>query len=421
MGEAEVVIKGKGNYAGTLNTTFEILKRKLTIEDLKIEDKYYDGTKEAKATYRIEGLTEADEAKAKEQLTLEKAEFPKEDVGTYPDAFAVQTLNATLAEHHSLELPDGTKTDSIRLTDEASILSKPLTPPAGTNPPGSTPPGENPPGGSDPENPGSQPQITVAPIPDYSWTGKEITPPLVVKDGDKVLVEGKDYTVEFKNNVEVGKADVVIVGKGNYSGKLDTEFQITGLNIDKDGDGKPDVNVDPDDDGKPDINVDTDGDKEPDINIDTDDDGKPDINIDTDDDGKPDINIDTDEDGKPDINIDTDGDGKPDINIDTDDDGKPDINIDTDDDGKPDINVDTDGDGKPDLNIDADGDGKPDYNVDINGDGIPDVNILGGSNDQKKDFPLTADSFGWILILAALGSVFSIAAAFRNRKKGEEK
>ena len=418
VGEAEVVIKGKGNYAGTLNTTFEILKRKLTIEDLKIEDKYYDGTKEAKATYRIEGLTEADEAKAKEQLTLEKAEFPKEDVGTYPDAFAVLKLNGSFAEHYYFELPDGTKTDSIRLTDEASILSKPLTPPAGTNPPGSTPPGENPPGGSDPENPGSQPQITVAPIPDYSWTGKEITPPLVVKDGDKVLVEGKDYTVEFKNNVEVGKADVVIVGKGNYSGKLDTEFQITGLNIDKDGDGKPDVNVDPDDDGKPDINVDTDGDKEPDINIDTDDDGKPDINIDTDDDGKPDINIDTDEDGKPDINIDTDGDGKPDINIDTDDDGKPDINIDTDDDGKPDINVDTDGDGKPDLNIDADGDGKPDYNVDINGDGIPDVNILGGSNDPpKKEFPNTFDGPGsalWLIVLSAV--LFTATVLWRRRK-----
>ena len=35
------------------------------------------------------------------------------------------------------------------------------------------------------------------------------------------------------------------------------------------------------------------------------------VNIDTDGDGKPDVNIDTDKDGKPDINIDPDGDNIP--------------------------------------------------------------------------------------------------------------
>ncbi|MDE5604908.1 MAG: MucBP domain-containing protein, partial [Eubacterium sp.] len=53
------------------------------------------------------------------------------------------------------------------------------------------------------------------------------------------------------------------------------------------------------------------------------------LNIDTDGDGKPDVDIDTDGDGKPDTNIDTTGDGKPNVNIDTDGDGKPDVNIDT--------------------------------------------------------------------------------------------
>ena len=48
------------------------------------------------------------------------------------------------------------------------------------------------------------------------------------------------------------------------------------------------------------------------------------------------INIDTNGDGKPDLNVDTNGDKKPDVNIDTDGDGKPDKNIDADGDGKPD-------------------------------------------------------------------------------------
>ncbi|MDE6722845.1 MAG: hypothetical protein K2J55_01465, partial [Eubacterium sp.] len=40
-----------------------------------------------------------------------------------------------------------------------------------------------------------------------------------------------------------------------------------------------------------------------------------------------DVNIDIDGDGKPNVNIDTDGDGKPDVNIDTTGDGKPDTNL----------------------------------------------------------------------------------------------
>lgn len=74
-------------------------------------------------------------------------------------------------------------------------------------------------------------------------------------------------------------------------------------------------------------------------------------------------NVDKDGDGKPDINKDTDNDGRPDIDIDTDDDGKPDINVDTDGDGKPDVNIDEDGDLVPDKNIDTDGDGIPDMNI----------------------------------------------------------
>ncbi|MDE6659166.1 MAG: MucBP domain-containing protein, partial [Eubacterium sp.] len=65
------------------------------------------------------------------------------------------------------------------------------------------------------------------------------------------------------------------------------------------------------------------------------------------------LNIDTNGDGKPDVDIDTDGDGKPDINIDTTGDGKPNVNIDTDGDGKPDTNIDTTGDLKPNVNIDT--------------------------------------------------------------------
>ena len=201
-------------------------------------------------------------------------------------------------------------------------------------------------------------------------------------------------------------------------------FDTNPTNIDKDGDGDPDINKDTDGDGIPDTDVDTDGDGIPDTDVDTDGDGKPDVNKDTDGDGKPDVNIvDTDGDGKPDpvdpkdpdspktptTNVDTDGDGKPDVNIDNDGDGIPDTNIvDVDLDGKPDpvdpkdpkapkpnVNIDTDGDGKPDLNVDTDGDGKPDLNiVDKDKDGIPDPVDPKADPAPKPDVNIDTDGDG---------------------------
>ena len=44
----------------------------------------------------------------------------------------------------------------------------------------------------------------------------------------KKLSEDEDYTVEYKNNVNVtDSAEVVITGIGNYSGELSRTFKIT--------------------------------------------------------------------------------------------------------------------------------------------------------------------------------------------------
>lgn len=41
------------------------------------------------------------------------------------------------------------------------------------------------------------------------------------------LVEGKDFTVEYKNNTEIGTATVIIKGIGNYTGEVTKSFEIT--------------------------------------------------------------------------------------------------------------------------------------------------------------------------------------------------
>lgn len=168
------------------------------------------------------------------------------------------------------------------------------------------------------------------------------------------------------------------------------------LNLDKNGDGIPDLNVDLNDDGICDINCDIDDDGLPDINIDYRGDLKAHFNLDLDNDGKPDTNLINQNNGNGlscskencDLNCDTDGDHHPDINIDLDGDGKPDINIDTKCDGKPDLNIDLNGDGKANLNIDTTGDGKPDTNVDTVGDGVCDLNCVNEEPETPNYEPI---------------------------------
>ena len=66
----------------------------------------------------------------------------------------------------------------------------------------------------------------VSGISNRHYTGKAITQKLTVKLGTKTLKAGTDYTVSYKNNKAVGKATVVITGKGGYKGSITKTFKI---------------------------------------------------------------------------------------------------------------------------------------------------------------------------------------------------
>ncbi|MBR3244458.1 MAG: BspA family leucine-rich repeat surface protein [Parasporobacterium sp.] len=63
------------------------------------------------------------------------------------------------------------------------------------------------------------------------YTGKALKPGATVKakvgGKTKTLSSGKDYTITYKNNINVGTATAVIKGKGNYTGTLTKKFRIT--------------------------------------------------------------------------------------------------------------------------------------------------------------------------------------------------
>ena len=59
-----------------------------------------------------------------------------------------------------------------------------------------------------------------------SYTGKSVGTNVVVKYGNRVLKKGTDYTLSYKNNINVGYGVVTIIGKGNYLGKINKNFRI---------------------------------------------------------------------------------------------------------------------------------------------------------------------------------------------------
>lgn len=69
-------------------------------------------------------------------------------------------------------------------------------------------------------------KLAVSAISTKTYTGKALKPAITVKDGSKVLKNGTDYKVTYKNNQNPGKATVTITGIGNYAGTKTTTFKI---------------------------------------------------------------------------------------------------------------------------------------------------------------------------------------------------
>ena len=77
---------------------------------------------------------------------------------------------------------------------------------------------------------------TIENIADQTYTGSEIKPTVVVKDGEVTLTEGTDYEVTYSNNINVGTATATIseVTNGNYTfSDKDVNFTIIKKQLEK--------------------------------------------------------------------------------------------------------------------------------------------------------------------------------------------
>ncbi|MBE6804575.1 MAG: hypothetical protein E7528_06740 [Ruminococcaceae bacterium] len=68
--------------------------------------------------------------------------------------------------------------------------------------------------------------LTVEYVVDNEYSGEEIKPKVVVKYGDKTLVEGTDYTITYNNGTNAGSMFFTIKGIGNYTGSVDCYYNI---------------------------------------------------------------------------------------------------------------------------------------------------------------------------------------------------
>lgn len=69
-------------------------------------------------------------------------------------------------------------------------------------------------------------EANVSAIAAQVYSGKALKPAVSVSYGGKTLVDGIDYTLQYKDNVLPGKATVVIEGFGDYIGKKLASFDI---------------------------------------------------------------------------------------------------------------------------------------------------------------------------------------------------
>ncbi len=174
-GTAMVIIRGIGNYTGTTNRVFTINSQLISNTDMSIEDVEFTG-------YPQDGhlaLTYGDNTLVKD----------KDYTASFINNINVGTATAIIT---------GVGNFAGNLTSGFDILQRLIT----------------------------LKNIKAEPIPTQAYTGYEVTPKPVIWYGDFLLEEDKDYTLEYRNNVNVGTASVDVTFMGNYTGKITLDFEI---------------------------------------------------------------------------------------------------------------------------------------------------------------------------------------------------
>lgn len=180
-GTAKVIVKGRGNYQGNVTKTFIITKRNINSNNI---------TKTVKSATYTGNPIEANVSLKYNGKTLKK--------GT--DYTLKYEQNTNVAGNPKVTITgignfEGNYTTSFNI------------------------------------NPKNIRNTTISFEKEYVYTGKEVIPTINIKDGDKSLIQGKDYTITFENNTNIGTGRFTVKGINNYTGSVTLSFRITRKSI----------------------------------------------------------------------------------------------------------------------------------------------------------------------------------------------
>ena len=248
-GEKTITVTGKGNYAGELRTSYEILPPPTFSASLNMLQFVYDGTqKQPTVTVEAEGETLNEDADYTVAWPSDLTNVGKKEVtvtgnGDYvgtkklafeivPAAITGVSLSTTRYDHDGTAkrpgvtvkcggrtLAEGTDYDVAWPSDVTNAGKKTVTVTAKGNYTGTKT---------------ATFEIAPATITDvslsatrYDHDGTAKRPGVTVKCGGRTLTEGVDYTVSWPSDVaSIGKKEVTVTAKGNYTGTKKATYEI---------------------------------------------------------------------------------------------------------------------------------------------------------------------------------------------------
>lgn len=179
VGTAFVTVKGKGNYSDKATTSFNILPKNLSDSDIIAEDLALVANH--KVQKKIPTVSyNGKKLKINKDFTASFGTGDFQQEGTY-----IVTLSGT--GNYT-----GTIKAKIILTDKNNLINN----------------------------------AKLIYQSKQTYTGKEITPSVTVMCNNNLLTNGKDYIITYVNNINPGKANIVITGKGSYAGTKTAKFTI---------------------------------------------------------------------------------------------------------------------------------------------------------------------------------------------------
>ena len=194
-GEITATVNGKGNYDGSFEIKYNILKRDVTFTSAT-DSKKYDGTALTNGNVEItgDGFAEGEGATFDVTGTIT-------NTGSTENTFTFELNEGTLASNYNIEANAGTLT----ITPKSIIPDGPHTP--------------------DDKKTG----ITVENPADVKYDGKEHAQKPIVKDEKTgvTLEEGKDYEIVYPTDIKnAGTVTATVKGIGDYNGSFEIKYNI---------------------------------------------------------------------------------------------------------------------------------------------------------------------------------------------------